>query len=570
MFLELLEKRPRLKWTLGIGFCLSVPLWKYLQVPCTLSSGMVLRATVLGSLIFLLTLPAAWFVCRALFGRLLGTALLVTYGLISLFPYRVLYPGTTRFCEFVQAPPTTLVGVGGAGVLVLFFALGMGATYLLHRGEVRSYLRRLPKRKLAIYALLLALAGVQVGVRYGSRSPKSVSGGWHDKTTPYKRATFWKVRYGGWDHPLHITPSGLFRGIGAPKDYDKGKINRRSIGPYLYAQIAPYLNPYAAAVAVNFLFYLIILICGYLYARSLRLNELVSAGFSVLLSANLFVLWRTVMPYFYIPYDAAFLLILYGLVTLRPLDRYATPGRLLQFGSLLVLAGIAYDPNLIFLAVLLWAAVRGVGWGRRPHGRVLLTGLGLAALPVLVQRGWEGILKAMAVAGADVDAVQRGLFMKKVFGLPGHFLEEPWECLQIVDTSLSKLVLSNRFDTARVEYWAVLGVLGLVALFGLLPRRARREGYRDLMLLFAASVLMGVLVSLAAALPPRTKIDIFAVDPMRTSSAVYMALVLGQAVGLHYLAGKAAPPGALRLRNGLFVALVVLVWGLSFGRLLWA
>lgn len=560
----------RLRWALGIGFCLSVPIWKYLQVPCTASSGMVLRATALGSVLFLLTLPAAWFVCRALFGRLLGRALMATYGLISLFPYKILYPGATDFCNLTQAPPTTLFGVGGIGVLVLFFVLGLAATYLLHRHDVPAYFRRLPRRKVVVYGVLLLLALVQVGVRYGSRSPKSVSGGWHEKSTPYKRVTFSGVRYGGWDHPLHITPSGMFRGIGAPKDYDKGKINRRAIGPFLYAQIAPYLNPYAAAIAVNFLFYLILLICGYLYARGLCLNEWVSVGFSVLLSANLFVLWRTVIPYFYLPYDASFLLLLFGLLKLRPLDRDVSPMRLVQFGSLLVLAGIAYDPSLIFFAVMLWTVFRGVGWGIGVDRRVLITGLGLAALPVLVQRGWEAMLKVMSVAGSEVDAQMRSMFIEKVIQLPGYSLEEPWECLQTVDTSLSKLVLTNRLDTGVVEYWAALGVLGLISLFALVPRRALREPFRDLLLLFAASVTMGVLVSLAAALPPRTKIDIFAVNPMRTSSAVYMALVLGQTVGFHYLARRMAPPGALRLRNGLFVGFVALVWVLSFGRLLWA
>jgi hypothetical protein len=501
-----------------------------------------MRATVLSSVIFLLTFPAVWFACRQLFGRLVGTALLVTYTLVALFPYRILYPKTTDFCSLVSSPPTTIFGIGGIVVLVVFLGLGLLAAYLFYRREVEGYLRRIPRLKVFIYSLLLLLAFAQVALRYGSNSPKSVAGGWHDKTTSYKRAVFWDVRYGGGDHLLHVTPSGMFRGVGSTKTYNKRylKINRRSVGPFLYAQVCPYLNPYAAAIAVNFVFYFIIVICGYLLARELRLSEWVSVGFAVLLSANHFILWRTVMPYFYIPYDAMFILLLYGMVKLHPFERSRPISSFLQFGSLLAVAALSYDPNLVCLALMLWTLVRVYRLNQGFNCRVVLVGSGFSLLPYLVHQAWDASLKAMQVAGTQAAMAERSMFMKK---------------------------LLNRLDTQIVEYWASLGLLGVISLFALLPRFADKKALRDTMLLFLACVIMGVLVSLAAALPPRTKIGQLALDPMRTTSAVYPAVILGQAVGLYYLAKKLVAVGASRARNIMFSVFVGILYMLSYGRL---
>lgn len=569
MSLKSLKNRGRIELALGVGFCLAVPLLKYLQIPCRARPEMIMRATVLSSVIFLLTFPAVWFVCRQLFGRLVGTALLVTYTLVALFPYRILYPKTTDFCSLVSSPPTTIFGIGGVVVLVVFLGLGLLAAYLFYRREVERYLRRIPRLKVFIYSLLLLLAFAQVALRYGSNSPKSVAGGWHDKTTPYKRAVFWDVRYGGGDHLLHVTPSGMFRGVGSTKTYNKRylKINRRSVGPFLYAQVCPYLNPYAAAIAVNFVFYFIIVICGYLLARELRLSEWVSVGFAVLLSANHFILWRTVMPYFYIPYDATFILLLYGMVKLHPFERSRPISSFLQFGSLLAVAALSYDPNLVCLALMLWTLVRVYRLNQGFNCRVVLVGIGFSLLPHLVHQAWEASLKAMKVAGTQAAMAERSMFMKKLLGLPGYIIEEPWQCLGIVDNAISKLVLVNRLDTQIVEYWASLGLLGVISLFALLPRFADKKALRDTMLLFLACVIMGVLVSLAAALPLRTKIGQLALDPMRTTSAVYPAVILGQAVGLYYLAKKLVAVGASRARNIMFSVFVGILYLLSYGRL---
>jgi len=567
MTLSTWTERGRLRWILLAVFLAAVPLLQYLKVPCTARSGMVLRATLLGSLAFLLTLPAAWFICRRLFGRLLGTGLLVTYGLVMLFPARLLSASGVNHCRLVPAQPTTVFGFGGVVILILFLGLGLLSTYLLHREKLSGFLGRLPWRKGIVYGALLVLAVTQVAIRYGSSSPKSVSGGWHHKDRAgYPHKVFHGVRYGGGDHELHIHTSGMFRGVGTPKTYDKLLINRRAMGPFLYTQVSAYLSPYAAAIAVNLLFYLLILIGGYLLARELRLSEWVSVGFAVLLSANHFLLWRTVTPYFYLPFDAAILLVLYGLLKLRPFDRPASVATLLQFGSLLALAALSYDPMVLCAALILWTLLRAYRTDEGFQLRAAGIGLGLSLVPVAVQQAWEAMLRGLSLAGSPTDAAHRALFFKKVVALPGFLVDEPWECLRIVDTAVTRLVLTNRTDTFIVEYWATLGLLGVISLFALLPRFAERKGLRDLIACFFASVLVGVLLSLTAAIPPRAKMDIFALDPMRTTSAAYPAVLLGQAVGLHFLAGKVGF-GSTRARDIIFLVLVGILWVLSFGKL---
>lgn len=535
---------------------------------------MTANAVLLGSLFLIFSMPAVWFLCRAILGRILGTAGFIFYLLITLFPYRWLFPDQTSFCTWVAAPPSSLFGPGWVVLVLLVIVAGAAAAFI-YRRELPVRLKALPGTRVVILVLLTFSAVTQVAVRYGSRSPKSVDGGWHKESNPYKRAVFWNIRYGGGDHALHITPAGLFRGVGAPKDYNKDhlKINRRSVGPFLYAQFTPYLDPYASAVAVNFLFYLIIVLGGYRLARIFGQTELLSAGFALLLSANHFVLWRTVMPYFYLPFDAAFVALLLGLYLLRPLDQNPVPHGLLQFGSLMALAAISYDANLPALAVLLWTVVRIVRRRRiEGHfdGRVAAAGFFSAVLPVFVQRGWEALLKSLNVAGNTMDVEARSLFMSKLVDLPAHLLNEPRESLEILDQSLSRLIFMNRMDTNIVEYCAVLGGVGVVAFFALLPRYLAKKHFHDLLALTAASVIIGVIVSLAAALPPRSKIDLFATDPMRTSSAVYATMVLGQTVAIYHFVDRLGARGRFRLRTTFFAVSIGLVWILSFGRLWWS
>lgn len=529
---------------------------------------MILRATVLGSAIFLLTFPAAWFVCLRLFGRLIGTALLMAYVLVALFPFRIFYPKGTSFCKLVSAPPEALLGIGGVAVLVSLLAMGFLGSYLLYRKRLTEYLRRMSRIKVLIYFFLLLLALLQVGLRYGSNSPKSVGGGWHHKETPYNRSVFWGVRYGGGDHPMHIGVSGMFRGVGSSRTYNAHymKINNRPLGPFLYAQVCPYLNPYAAAIAVNFVFYFIILIVGYLLATKLGLNQLLSVGFAVLLSANHYILWRTVEPYFYIQYDASLILLLYGMVVLRPLDGNGSFVGYLQFGSLLAAAALAYDAVLGCAALILWTAFRVYSKNKGFNFRILPVGIGFALLPHLVYQAWNATLKIAQVAGSDLHRSYRIVFMKKMLGLPGYIFDEPWHCLRIVDNAISKLLMVNRLDTQIVEYWASLGLLGVISLFALLPRYCDRKAIRDLILLFFSCVIMGVLTALGGALPPRTLIDQLVFDPERTTPAVYPAVILGQTVGLYFIARKITGPGRAMTRSILFALFIGLLFVLSFGR----
>lgn len=568
MSLSSLKSRGWVVKTAAVLFCAAVPLLKYLQVPCRARPEMIVRATVLGSAVFLLTLPAAWFVCRRLFGRLVGTALLITYLLLALFPFRIFYPKGADLCGLVSAPPKAFFGTGGVFILAAFALLGLLGAYLLHRRTVADYLRRIPLVKVLIYCSLLLLAFLQVLLRYGSNSPKSVDGGWHHDSTPYNRSVFWGVRYGGGDHPMHIEPSGMFRGVGSTRTYNAHymKINNRSMGPFLYSLVCPFLNPYASAVAVNFVFYFIILIASYLLATRLGLNQWISVGFSILLSANHYILWRTVEPYFYIQYDAALILLFYGMIELGPLDGKASASTYLIFGSLLSTAALCYDSVLVSTALILWTVFRVCRFDGGFDWRVLAAGIGFALLPHLIYQSWDATLKALHVAGSQLHTSYRVVFMKKLLGLPGYIFDEPWQCLRMVDNAIARLLLLNRLDTQIVEYWASLGLLGVISLFALLPRYCSKEPMRDLMLLFFSCVVMGVLTVLAGALPPRTLIDQLVFDPERTTAAAYPAVVLGQSVGLFHLAGKIAGLGRIRARNILFAAFIAVLFVLSFGR----
>ena len=194
------------------------------------------------------------------------------------------------------------------------------------------------KKILAVYVLLLIAAFVQITPRLGENSPKSIAAGQSDVRE------FYGYRVSGGDTKHHLYTSALFKG-GETSQYGKKTVmNRRGLNGYLYSITSLYFHPYIAAVTINAVFYFLILVAGFCLARHFRLSRYLAFSFSILLSANYFLLHATVKPYFYLQYSA-FIFFIYLLA--YKLQIFSNPlnlKRQFYFLAVLCCGSLTYDP----------------------------------------------------------------------------------------------------------------------------------------------------------------------------------------------------------------------------------
>ncbi|UCF42774.1 MAG: hypothetical protein JSV99_09310 [Planctomycetota bacterium] len=576
-----------------IAFVLVSLFLIYWRVPrdVSTSSGAARTAFVLSAFLFLLSAPCFYLVLRAVFGEFLGVLFSVFYVLLAVFPYKLFYGAEVALNKLCFEPvPTTMFGSSGIWVVVLYLAVSLlitSAYWFYKKGKLFPVVE---KGRALIFVLLLLAVLIQVLPRLGGRSPKAVRRDRHrppaERTYPYRTQQFYGVETGGADVWHHVGPSGMFRG-----DFRVAKgvvINRRGFGPYQYSLISTYFHPYYAAIIVNAVFYYMIVVCGYLLAKQLNLNESIAIAYSVLLSANYFILNFTLEPVFYVQYFAFIILVLLLIPRLGVFEDSCKVKNKVLFCFVLACCGLTYDAFVFSGILLLWGffhSFRVLSEGVKKSLGGGIKAVALAVVPLCSQYLWEVLLRFYDLQGMPDNIEARANLLEKLFLLPRYIYTNFWEFGALVSRNIIRLVVENPVLPAKdlidasahptaftgectIEYWSVLGLAGVFSLFVLLPRYLSKEHKEGIYACYISNLSIGLLSSLAAAIAPLMKYHWIFLAPSRTNNA-YPVLILAQSVGIYHITKFCCDKFKIATRTQAVVVVVaVVIYMLSFVRLL--
>ena len=548
------------------------------------------RATLFSAFMLMLSAPCLYYLARLVTCEFLAVLLTSLHALLALFPYKILYPRDVDLCQlFFISPPSTVFGLGGGSVLVLYLVLACAIAMVYWRTTRGRLLPEMRPWLLLHCVVIVVLALVQFAVRYGDNSPKSLQRIRPDGSIPFHlRGHFDGVNYGGGDVYLHLNPSGLFRGVAVPRPpedilpFDRRTfrgygglcINRRGLSPYLYSLVSTYLPPYMSAIAVNFAFYCLMLFCGHRLALLLGLHPLVALSYAVLLSCNYFILFQSIAPYFYIQYSSFIMAVSLGIVARR--SRSGEPGwqQDLLFCSVLLCSGLTYDPFIFSVIVALWGLVQVVPHVRRgPRTciHMLCKPAIFSLLPFVGQKAWETLLSLYSLTGTSENFVVRDELVRHLLLLPRFACTSFFKILRTVDSNLVEIVIRNPASTHDIEYWSVLGVVGVLSLFFIVGRYVDAEDMKALLVVYLSGVLLSLMASLVGSIPPPFEYNDIFLEPKRTNTAFFI-LILSQTLGLYHLvrltSAKALGRTCEVSAGWALLCLVGVVYALSFVRLL--
>jgi hypothetical protein len=546
---------------------------------------------VLSAFIFLLSVPCFYLVFSTVFGRYLGLLFSVSYVLLAVFPYKLFYGAEVRLSSICFDPvPKTIFGLSGVWVVIFYLIV----SFLVASGywfyKTNKFFPRIENKRVLIFLLLFLAVLIQVLPRLGGCSPKGVRRDRHrppaERRYPYRTMEFYGVETGGADVWHNVGPSGIFRG-----DFSVARrvvINRRGLAPYLYSLISTYFHPYNAGIILNAVFYYMIVVCGYLLAKQLNLDESIAIAYSVLLSANYFILNITLEPVFYIQFFAFTMLILLLTFRLGIFESGCGLKDKLLFCCVLACGGLTYDPFMFSGMLLLWGFFRSVAVLSTNIKKTLGTAtqaVAYAVVPICSQYLWEALLRLYDLQGMADNTEARANLLDRLLLLPKYLYSNLWECGALVSRNIIRLVVENPVLPVKdlldpsthptqftgegtIEYWAVLGLFGVFSLFVLLPRYVSKEHKEGLYACYISNLSIGLLSSLAAAIPPIMKYQYVFLTPARTNNA-YPVLILAQSIGIYHIARFSCDRLKIGKKNeSVVVGIAVCIYLLSFVKLL--
>jgi hypothetical protein len=576
-----------------IAFVLVSLVLIYWRVPRDLSTagGAARTAFVLSAFMFLLCAPCFYLVFRVVFGEFVGVVFTVLYVLLGVLPYKLFYGAEVALSSICFEPvPTTIFGAGGVWVVILYLVMSLVVASVYWFCKMERFFPVIDKRRAIIFVLLFLAVLIQVLPRLGGRSPKGVRRDRHrpvaERNYPYRTRQFYGVETGGADVWHHVGPSGIFKG-----DFRVARgmvINRRGFGPYQYSLISTYFHPYYAGIIVNAVFYYIIVVCGYLLAKQLNLDESVAIAFSVLLSANYFILNFTLEPVFYVHYFAFIILIVLLVLRLGVFEDSSTVRDKVLFCFVLACSGLTYDPFVFSGILLLWGffhSFRVLGGGVKKSLGAASKGVAFAVVPVLSQYLWEALLRFYDLQGTPDNIEARANLLERLFSLPRYIYTNFWEFGALASRNIIRLVVENPVLPAKdlidasahptaltgectIEYWSVLGLVGVFSFFVLLPRYLGKEHKEGIYACYISNFGIGLLSSLAAAIAPLMKYHWIFLAPSRTNNA-YPVLILAQSIGIYHVTKFCCDKLKIATRTqAVVVAVAVVIYMLSFVKLL--
>lgn len=585
---------PRTRTFLSVVLFILISLFLiYWRIPRDASSSKegIKTAFVLSAFVFLLSVPCFYLIFRTVFGKFLGLLFSVFYVLLAVFPYKLFYGPEVKLSNICFHPvPTTILGISGVGVVIFYFVVSLLVTSAYWFYKTQKFFPVIEKKQALLFLLLLLAVLIQVCPRLGENSPKGVRRDRHrppaERHYPYRTMQFYGVETGGFDVWHHVGPSGIFRG-----NFVVAKrivINRRGFAPYLYSLISTYFHPYNAGIIVNAVFYYIIVVSGYLLAKEIGLSESIAVAYSILLSANYFILNFTLEPVFYVQYFAFIILILFLILRLGIFESSCEVKDKLLFCFVLACCGLTYDPFVFSGILLLWGFFRFcrmLGTDIKKSLATVLQSVLYAVVPIFSQYLWEVLLRMYDLEGMTDNLRTRTELFNRVLSLPGYIFSNFWEFGTLASRNVIRLVLENPVLPAKdlldpsvhptqftgeatIEYWAVLGLLGVFSFFVLLPKYVNNGHKVGLYACYISNLSVSLLSSLAAAVPPLMKYHWVFLTPFRTNSA-YPVLILAQSIGIYHISRSCCDKLKIGEKNdAIVVTIAVCIYMLSFVKLL--
>jgi len=525
----------------------------------------------------------------------------VFYVLLALFPYKLFYGAEVDLSNIWFYPvPTTIFGASGIWVVIFYFVVSLFVTAAYWFYKTHKYFPAIEKKQVLVPLLLLLAALIQIGPRLGKNSPKCVKRNLHkdgiftnirttkfhgseiternlhrdDVVTNIRTTKFYGFETGGNDVFHHVVPSGMFKGVFKPcRIY---AVNRRGLAPYLYSLISTYFHPYYAAIIINGMFYYIILVSGYLLAKHLGLDESIAIAYSILLSANYFILFQTIVPYFYIQYITFIMLILLLIFRLRVFETPWQINHQLLFCCVLACSGLTYDPFVFSAFVLLWGlshSIRTLGINIKKSLGTIVQSLVFAVIPICSLYLWEMLLRFYHLEGLSHNVQIRADLLDKLLLLPGYIYTNFLACGALASRIIIKLVVENPVLAVRdpvepqIEYWFLLGMLGVFSFFVFLPRYVGKEHREGLYVCYISNLSLSFMTSLAAAVPPLMEYHYVFISEARTNNA-YPVMILAQSIGIYHITKVCCDKLKIGKRETLVVTVAVCIYLLSFVKVL--
>lgn len=547
-------------------------------------------AFILSAFMFFVSMPCFYLVFKIVFGQFVGLLFLVFFALLALFPYKLFYGPEVNLTDICFYPvPKTIFGTSGLWLLVFYFAVALAGVCVYWLKKTGKFFPAVDKKQALVFVVLFLAAVIQIVPRLGENSPKSVRRGLHRENAPnpYHTLKFCGVETGGFDVWHHVGPGGIFKG-----SFDIAKtvvINRRGFAPYLYSLISIYFHPYYGAIFLNGLFYYIILVAGYLLAKQLRLNESAAVAYALLLSANYFILSFVMEPSFYVQYFTFIILILLLIYKLSIFEWPPPFTNQLLFCFVLACSALTYDAFVFSGIVLLWGLFISIKALRTNFKRslvIIVHTFVLGLVPIVSQYIWEFLLRLYNLEGAPDNLQARADLLNRLFSLPKFVCSDFRQFLVLTGKNIFTIVVENPVLPASrllarslepghtaltgqtsIEYWPLLGLLGVISFFVLLPRYINKEHRTGLYACYLSNFGIALISSLAAAVPPLMKYHWIFIVPARTNNA-YPVLVLAQSIAIFFLVGFCCKKLKAEEKTGVFViAVAVCIYLLSFTEL---
>ncbi len=545
----------------------------YFRIPCD-DDSLRIRTTVLYSFLFFVTTPCFYLCFKILFEDYLSIMFTIFYIILTLFPYKLLYSVDVNLCRiFVYPTPKIFIGTNGIWVIVFYIFLSILVTSAYWFYKNKSIFPIFQRKKVLIYILLLLIAMVQVLPRLGQNCTKCVDKNLHREEIPRKPSgkeyyRFYGYCYCGSDYGQHTLPSGMFKGV--EHDSYKGTvINRRGLAPYLYSQISMFIHPYITAIIINGIFYFVILLSGYHFAKYLGLGDTIAITYSILLSANHFILFQATVPYFYLQYSTFIILILFLIFRLQIFNHPGAIKNQLLFCFVLACSGLTWDPYIFSALILCWGFFNAIGMHKDNIKKAFINiaqSIFLALIPIVSLYIWEWILKYYNLEGPNLNVVARESLLKNLFLIPEYYFQNSMKFFMLVKQYIYKIIIENPMNSV-IEYWSYLGLLGVISCFFFLPRYLGKEQKRGIYACYIAAVSLTLIAALAAAIPGFVGNHYVFITPERSNNA-FPVLILAQSVGIFHIIKIFCDKIQIFNRDIIVIAIAVCIYLLSFLKLL--
>jgi hypothetical protein len=209
----------------------------------------------------------------------------------------------------------------------------------------------------------------------------------------------------------------------------------------------------------------------------------------------------------------------------------------------------------------------------------------LGAVPIFSQYLWEALLRFYNLQGMPDNLQARAELLDRVLLLPKYLYSNFGEFAALASRNIIRIVVENPVFAAKellppsapptaftgeatIEYWPLLGLLGVISFFVFLHKYVRKENREGLYACYISNLSIAFISSLAAAVPPLMKYHWIFLAPSRTNNA-YPVLILAQSIAIYHITKFCCDKLKIGAKTDVIVVIIaVCIYILSFVELL--